>query len=112
MKVVINKCYGGFSLSRRAVLLARELSGNPEWGGPTIKGDVYSDGTVCDENYGSLRGVERNDPTLVAVVEKLGSAAGGRYASLKVVEIPDGVSFRVEEYDGQEWIAEDHRTWS
>ena len=31
-KVVYNACYGGFSLSREAVILARELSGDPEWG--------------------------------------------------------------------------------
>ena len=33
-KVVINICYGGFSLSREAVLRAREISGDPKWGAP------------------------------------------------------------------------------
>jgi hypothetical protein len=30
---------------------------------------------------------------------------------LKVVEIPDGVKWQIEEYDGSEWVAEKHRTW-
>ena len=33
-------------------------------------------------------------------------------AKLKIVEIPDDVEWIIEEYDGKEWIAEDHRRWS
>jgi hypothetical protein len=29
-----------------------------------------------------------------------------------VIEIPDDVEWEVEEYDGLEWVAEKHRTWS
>ena len=54
---------------------------------------------------------KRNDHKLVACVEKLGEAAGGRTANLKVVEIPDDVEWTIEEYDGSEWVAEKHRTW-
>ena len=42
-KVVYNGCYGGFSLSREAILLARELSGNPTWGGACLKGEIYEE---------------------------------------------------------------------
>ena len=54
----------------------------------------------------------RNDPVLVAVVEALGSNADGESASLRIVEIPDDVLWTIQEYDGCEWIAEKHRTWS
>lgn len=84
-KVVINRCYGGFGLSD----LARERLGI--------------------EKY---RELPRDDPRLVAVVEELGDAADGRHASLAVVEIPDDVEWTIEEYDGIEWVAEAHRTWS
>ena len=57
------------------------------------------------------RDIERHDPLLVQVVEELGDASGGRCADLRVVEIPDGVDYIVEEYDGMEHIAEAHRTW-
>jgi hypothetical protein len=45
-------------------------------------------------------------------VEELGEAANGSYARLKVVEIPDDVEWTIKEYDGDEWIAEKHRTWN
>jgi len=35
----------------------------------------------------------------------------GTYSDLKVVEIPDGVNWYIEEYDGLEHVAERHRTW-
>lgn len=56
--------------------------------------------------------LDRTDPFLVQAVEELGTeAASGKYAKLKVVEIPDDVKFVIEEYDGIEHIAEVHRTW-
>jgi hypothetical protein len=51
------------------------------------------------------REVERTDPDLISVVEFLGSkAASGRYAKLKIEEIPDGTMYRVDTYDGCEEI--------
>jgi len=59
------------------------------------------------------RDVARDDPYLAQVVRELGpELASGRYAELKVVEIPADVDWEIEEYDGAEWIAEKHRTWS
>ena len=91
MKVVINICYGGFSLSKKA---CEELDLN--W--QECQGYVDHD-------------IKRNDPRLVACVEKLGEEANGGFAELKVIEIPDDVRWTLEEYDGAEWIAEKHRTW-
>jgi hypothetical protein len=111
MKVVINRCFGGFSLSREAVLSAREISGDPKWGGCTIMGDIGEDGSVCDTDYGYIHGVKRDDPILVRVVEELGNKSGGMLARLKVVEIPDRIEYEIEDYDGMEHISEQHRTW-
>jgi len=44
-------------------------------------------------------------------VEELGEKANGQCADLKIVEIPDDVEYEIEEYDGVEWVAENHRTW-
>lgn len=92
MKVVINSCYGGFSLSKEAY----EFLGLP-WD---------DSGLAFDEDS------KRADLKLVECVEKLGNKADGNGAQLKVVEIPDGTDFCIEEYDGREWVAEQHRTWS
>jgi len=89
MKIVVNKCFGGFGLSEAAF---KEL-GIP-WNG-----------------YGNPE-LSRDDPKLVACVEKLGNKAWGKYAELSVVNIPDDVEWTIEEYDGTEWVAEVHRTWS
>jgi len=90
MKIVINKCYGGFGLSKEAEELyvqKKNISG-------PLRGDIL-----------------RNDSVLVEVVETLGDKASGKYSKLKVVEIPDDVTdWRIEEYDGWEHIAEG-RTW-
>ena len=55
---------------------------------------------------------DRSNPLLVQVVEELGSeVASSRMAELAVVEIPDGVEYEIDDYDGIETIHEKHRTW-
>lgn len=56
--------------------------------------------------------IDRDDPVLVRLVEELGDEVNTRYSELKIVEIPDGIEWTVCEYDGLEWVAEAHRTWS
>ena len=93
MKVVINSDYGGFGLSVEALALYADKKGKSV-------DDVYE------------FEMARDDPDLVEIVERLGLKANGNFAQLKIVEIPDGVSWYVSEYDGLEHIAERHRTWS
>jgi hypothetical protein len=92
--IVINDCYGGFSLSDRAIREYKKLAGIPE-----------SDKDFYD------RDIARDDPYLVKVVRELGMSANGSCANLKIVEVPGDVSWHIAEYDGAEWVAEDHRTW-
>lgn len=90
MKIVINKDYGGFGLSKEALALYNQLSCS------SLKCPDY---------------IERNDPFLIKVVEKLGGKADTYSSELKIVDIPDNVEWYIEEYDGKEWVAETHRTW-
>lgn len=94
MKVVINKCYGGFGLSTEARVRYQELSG-----------------TTVDDDY-ALYDLNRDDPFLIQTVEELGDAADGIHAELKIVEIPDDVKWEIHDYDGIETIHEVHRVWS
>lgn len=57
-------------------------------------------------------GDDRSNSLLVRVVEELGSErASDDHAQLRIMEIPDDVAWHIEEYDGWEWVAENHRTW-
>ena len=89
MKVVINKCYGGFSLSKEAYKFL---------------------GLKWDE-YGFAFSDDRANPKLVECVEKLGEKANGSFSKLKVVEIPDKISWSIDDYDGIERIEEEHNSW-
>lgn len=111
MKVAYNACYGGFSLSREAVLLGREISKNDKWVNPSIKGDSYKNGDVLDYDYGSLNNESREDETLIAVIEQLGDKANGSCAKLAIEEIPDGAEYEITEYGGFEGVEPPRQSW-
>lgn len=54
---------------------------------------------------------DRDCPLLVKVVKEMKSAVNGTYANLEVVEIPNGVKWVIDEYDGSESVEEAHRSW-
>ena len=73
----------------------------------------YLDAECTDSHSWSEPDPLRDDPVLVRVIEELaGEEAGGSAAVLKVVRVPADVNWCIQEYDGQEWVAEQHRTWS
>jgi len=92
-KIVINCSFGGFQLPNEAVDRLAELTRNPEVS--------YFDYISPDK---------RDDPILVKVVEELDKDTRKEY-TLKVVEIPDDVEWRIHGYDGSEHVYEKHRTW-
>lgn len=97
MKIVVNKCYGGFGLSKEAYDFLNI---------PCKK---------CYEGYYSIGQTEveadRSHPDLVRCVETLGNLASGKYANLEIVEIPDDVEdWYIDEYDGMETVREG-RSW-
>lgn len=78
MKIVINACYGGFSLSEEA---------------------VNALGLRNSYDY-----VYRTDKRLIELIES-GMDCSGRFADLEVVEIPDeATDWEISEYDGSEEI--------
>ena len=91
-KVVINGCFSGFALSEMAMTWIAERK--------RIK--------VADLDVYDLA---RDDYDLVVTVEGLGTLADGPHAALRVVEIPADVEWEIMEYDGNEHVAEKHRTW-
>ena len=111
MKIVINRDYGGFGLSDEAIreYLRRTYGeGNFQEEEPDKHGFInfLVNGEYFYDNY-----IERDDLVLVEVIEEMGEKANGKYACLKIVEIPAEVDWYIEEYDGMEHVAEHHRTW-
>ena len=117
MKVVINSSYGPFSLSVEAHTLYAKLKGY----------NLIKDGNDDDDFWTFYKNEEseeniiddwlfdRSDPYLVQVVETLGEKSShGKNCKLKVVEIPDGIKWYIDnrEQGGGEWVAERHRTWN
>lgn len=140
-RIVINKCHGGFGLSNEGVLRYLELCNIPVWsevnnGLMPFKywlvppsGDRVTEPNVEEWSSMSMqerqahnqkyseqvfydRDIPRDDAFLVQTVLELGEKSFGRHAELKVVEVPGDIEWVIEEYDGNEWIAEVHRTWS
>jgi len=93
MKVVINNCFGGFGLSDAALEEYKGLRG------------------ITDPDF-YYYDIPRDCPVLVSMIEEQGTAINGSFSDLKVVEIPDGINWYIEEYDGLEHVAERHRTWN
>lgn len=113
-KIVINECHGGFGLSDEATEYYAKIKGldlvrrDSQW----VFFNKYDYFFAKTGDSFCSRYIERDDPALVQTVLDIGSKAGGRFASLKIVEIPDDVKWQIDEYDGMEWVAEQHRTWS
>jgi len=132
-EVVVNRCFGGFGLSHKAVMRYAELKGmklfvelddiakqvykeravigNPElihhyW----TKENRTKDDDVNDY-YFSVSDIKRDDPTLIQVIRELGKEANGMHATLEIVSIPDDVDWEISEYDGSESVEEVHRSW-
>jgi len=138
-KVVINKCYGGFGLSHKAVMRYAELKGMTLYPWideitrryyktfeeaikeslllvhysttPVKKEDQSLTSKNNAKNYWYHGDISRTDPVLIQLVEEYGEAVNGKCAKLKIVEIPSDVEWSIEDYDGNEWVAEKHRRW-
>jgi len=112
MKVIINTVHGGFGLSDNAIRRLFELKG---WKcvEKKLKYNVilFYKEHISNDSLFLEQDLERDDPDLVKVVEEMGKEADGRYAQLKIIDVPNDVKWHISEYDGLERVAEDHRTW-
>ena len=128
-KIILNKCYGGFDLSKKEYELYAKKKGVEVYTDTSnIENDKwkykYSDGSdffmtyftkdfgnnveISEEDYEkyvlSLRDEAREDKTLIEVVEELGKEASGMCGKLKIVKIPDNAFFIIDSYDGIETL--------
>lgn len=137
--IVINNCYGGFGLSDLAyekliewgIPVRKYVNENrdektglfiPE---PANEGEVIFDRELTPPGECKITDLmraqsrywetwtekQRSHHLLVRVVRELGTDANGDCAKLKIVDIPADVRWTIQEYDGKEHVAEQHRTW-
>jgi len=110
MKIVINNCFGGFSISRKAVEFMANL------GSSQARAELESmedNSHNCYYGYSERYNFEydRADPYLIKAVETLGCEANSRFSDLKIIEIPEGVNWEIINHDGLETVHEKHRMW-
>ncbi|MFZ5500738.1 MAG: hypothetical protein ACOY58_02340 [Candidatus Micrarchaeota archaeon] len=125
-RVVINSEPGGFCLSAAAVRRWAELSGvevqeeGNRWGDmefsashtPRTTPEALTAMNARGRIFDPARDIARDDPMLIRVIEELGEAANGQYATLKIVEIPADADWYVDErMGGVEAAREQHQTW-
>lgn len=96
-KIAINRAKGiSFQLSDKALQLYSKVA----------KTDPA---TVAERINQQL---PRDDPLLVAVIEKLGSEAGSRGTKIIILTIPNSIKgWIIENCEGREWIAEPYLKW-
>lgn len=91
--IVVNNCYGGFSLSKEGVEYMR------------------NHGVECEDEYSLTYDFPRHHPVLVKMVEELGSEkASGRYAKLAIEKIKSPF-YLIDEYDGIESVITPDIDW-
>lgn len=139
MEIVVNRCYGGFSLSLKALDLyytrkygkrvyafhnenfsmdefyrVEKVTSEMSTFGTyyaAIDKDVITREELNEHIVSQYLYEARDDPILVEIVSELGHEANGWSAELEIVDIPDDVEWDIEDYDGIETIHEVHRSW-
>lgn len=122
MKVVINRCFGGFRLSNEAIERCIELgmTVSESWDDDTDfvrTKDNDSFTRVFNIKYWTSkeRSKEfRSNPIVIQAVEELGEKANGYVSKLKIINIPFDTleGWEITKYDGMESIEESHESWS
>ena len=115
MQLVLNKCYGGFGLSHKAIVRYFELK---NWEMKMSYWDCESSAQVYieefdkshiisyenEDGYFCSSDIERTDSILIQVINELGEEVDDWSSRLMIVEIPDNVEYYISDYDGVESV--------
>lgn len=137
MKIILNKCFGGFGLSAKAYKLYCEKKGLECYFYKTVglhtykkidfdnacktsyfycfTKDLGKTTTICSDDNAKydlhLNKSLREDKTLIEVVEELREEANSWASRLVIVEIPDNLNYVIDDYDGFETLHEKVQEW-
>lgn len=118
--IVYNNCYGGFGLSDEAILLYCKLANID------VFPETYSSYTIFwlspstgnpeidrKRQFMDVENISRSDPILVSVVETLEKKANGSCSDLRIITLPKGTLYKIDEYDGNETVViSDNVIWN
>lgn len=135
-KVILNKCFGGFGVSKEAYELYAKKKGIDvfHYTQANLKNEIYTYATddnrsfdfyftkdfgdnvyISNEDFKkyflNLNEDFREDKTLIEVVEELGEKTNAFYSNLKIVEIPDDLDYIIDNYDGIETLHQKVKEW-
>lgn len=126
-RVVYNACFGGFGLKNEAVEWVRENVDElrneypedavDELARQTLPGETYRDGSGPKQDWKESINdlyLSRDNPLLADIVNGdcgYDGRVSGRHSSLRVAEVPDGVEWTIDQYDGKETVSEKSRTF-
>ena len=98
--VMINTCYGGFHLSKDAMLEYKRRKA----------GDAKTSRAGEDEESPWSGGLERHDQLMVQIVREMGVKAHGSYSKITIEDIPAHFAdyYKINEYDGTESLHIDY----
>lgn len=101
MKVAINKCFGGFGISKQCYDLMVEM-------GYVLKEPFPN---MPEDQAPFWAAKDRSNPIMIKAIETLGKKAWTRYSEIKIVEIPDGAEYEIDDYDGMETLRQPSQVW-
>ena len=93
MEVIVNKKFGGASLSEKAMEVLLSL---PEF-------NNLNDEERFELQYLSSNSL-RTNKTIIDLIKSMGDESNGVSAKLVIANIPDGVEWAIYDYDGMETI--------
>lgn len=103
-KIVINVCYGGFSLSMEACQVLADQG---------VQCAIAALALYIKEGFFRYHTeLPRHDPRLVKVVEDMGECANGSCADLRVIDLGESRAYRIHEYDGKERFEVGDADWT
>jgi hypothetical protein len=101
--VAVNRCFGGFSLSEKAVELLRTRLADPKIQSYSFQ-SYYDD----DDEY------PRHHPVLIEVINELGEEVNGSFAQIEIDYIEQKYKgfYSISEYDGMEGVKINYNKFS
>ncbi len=141
MEIAVNKCFGGFSPSMRAYREYLKLKGKKSFFYKQTKFDFKDEKeehtridnidkkesglfSCYSKDFGKktnkldgryfvyLRDDKlRIDKDFIKVVKKLKKKVNTSVSDIKIIKIPDGIDWEIDNYGGVESIHKEHRSW-